>query len=269
MSETTSLPISMTAAVFTSGVIASNLTPFSQKGTVEFDAITHQAHRLTKIKGILGIAVNATIRERQSLSQTERFEIIRRTREALKSDQLLLACVGALSVDMVGEVAASTKVGANTVITFPPSWCVGPDAWALEDHLAQLRHLADNLPLPVIAAIGEGHPHGDSKLRVEVMLEACAEAHGLSSCALLYFNASGADPDRRTGARHDPEKHLVPLVIQTALGQRSEIKIYGTDYGTPDGTCIRDHNYVRELASGHVAAVIRTQDQNLNRASLN
>ena len=99
------------------------------------------------------------------------------------------------------------------------------------------------------------NPYGDSKVMVEMMLEACATAHGLRSIALRYFNACGADPEGRTGERHDPETHLIPLVIEAALGQRENIKIFGTDYDTPDGTCIRDYIHVLDLASGHVAAV--------------
>jgi len=99
------------------------------------------------------------------------------------------------------------------------------------------------------------NPYGDSKVMVEMMLEACAEAHGLKAIALRYFNACGADPEGRTGERHDPETHLIPLVIQAAMRQRPDIKIYGTDYDTPDGTCIRDYIHVLDLASGHVAAV--------------
>lgn len=101
------------------------------------------------------------------------------------------------------------------------------------------------------------NPYGDSKVMVEMMLEACVEPHGLQSIALRYFNACGADAAGRTGERHDPETHLIPLVIQAALGQRPEIKIYGTDYRTPDGTCIRDYIHVSDLASGHVAAVCK------------
>lgn len=99
------------------------------------------------------------------------------------------------------------------------------------------------------------NPYGDSKVMVEIMLEACAAAHGLEAIALRYFNACGADPEGRTGERHDPETHLIPLVIEAALGIRPNIKIFGTDYDTPDGTCIRDYIHVTDLASGHVAAV--------------
>ncbi len=106
------------------------------------------------------------------------------------------------------------------------------------------------------------NPYGDSKVMVEMMLEACVEPHGLQSIALRYFNACGADPEGKTGERHDPETHLIPLVIQAALGERPNIKIYGTDYPTPDGTCIRDYIHVLDLATGHVAAVRKLLSKN-------
>ncbi|KIC47781.1 hypothetical protein RA29_19070 [Tateyamaria sp. ANG-S1] len=99
------------------------------------------------------------------------------------------------------------------------------------------------------------NPYGDSKVMVEQMLEACVEPHGLQAIALRYFNACGADAAGRTGERHDPETHLIPLVIQAAQGTRPQIYINGTDYPTPDGTCIRDYIHVTDLAAGHVAAV--------------
>ena len=109
--------------------------------------------------------------------------------------------------------------------------------------------LSEDLPkMPV-------NPYGDSKLMVETMLKTAANAYGLTSIALRYFNAAGADPEGRTGERHDPETHLIPLLIQAALGQRDKFMIFGTDYDTPDGTCIRDYIHVSDLASGHVAAV--------------
>ncbi len=109
--------------------------------------------------------------------------------------------------------------------------------------------LSEDLPRAPI------NPYGDSKVMVEMILEACVAAHGIEAVALRYFNASGADAEGRTGERHDPETHLIPLIIQAARGERADIKIYGTDYDTPDGTCIRDYIHVSDLATGHVAAV--------------
>jgi UDP-glucose 4-epimerase len=99
------------------------------------------------------------------------------------------------------------------------------------------------------------NPYGDSKAMVETILESCVAPHGLQAVALRYFNACGADAQGRSGERHDPETHLIPLVIQAALGTRPQIKIYGTDYDTPDGTCIRDYIHVSDLANGHIAAL--------------
>ena len=112
-----------------------------------------------------------------------------------------------------------------------------------------------------VALLGEDlprapiNPYGDSKAMVETILEACVPAHGLQAIALRYFNACGADAEGRCGERHDPETHLIPLVLQAAMGQRPQININGTDYDTPDGTCVRDYIHVSDLASGHVAAV--------------
>ncbi|QUJ76032.1 UDP-glucose 4-epimerase GalE [Sulfitobacter albidus] len=105
------------------------------------------------------------------------------------------------------------------------------------------------------------NPYGDSKAMVEAILESCVAPHGLRAIALRYFNACGADAQGRTGERHDPETHLIPLVIQAAQGTRASIAINGTDYDTPDGTCVRDYIHVSDLASGHVAAVTHVLSQ--------
>ncbi|MGE0576717.1 MAG: UDP-glucose 4-epimerase GalE [Reyranella sp.] len=97
--------------------------------------------------------------------------------------------------------------------------------------------------------------YGRSKrMAEEILRDACA-AHGVGAIALRYFNAAGADPDGQLGEEHDPEPHLIPLVLQTALGHRPSIAIFGTDYDTPDGTCVRDYVHVSDLAAAHVAAV--------------
>ncbi|MFV1528840.1 MULTISPECIES: UDP-glucose 4-epimerase GalE [unclassified Phaeobacter] len=97
-------------------------------------------------------------------------------------------------------------------------------------------------------------PYGSSNAMVEQVLEDCARAHGLQAIALRYFNVAGADPLGRSGERHDPETHLIPLVIKAALGRGGPIRVFGTDYPTADGTCIRDYVHVSDLADAHVAA---------------
>ena len=115
--------------------------------------------------------------------------------------------------------------------------------------------------IPDEVPIDEGHPqrpinpYGAGKLMIERMLQDWDHAYGLKHVALRYFNAAGADPNAEIGERHDPETHLIPLAISTALGSRAAIKVFGTDYPTPDGTCVRDYVHVSDLADAHVAAL--------------
>lgn len=108
--------------------------------------------------------------------------------------------------------------------------------------------------------IPEEHPkvptnaYGETKRAFEQMLRWYDTAFGLRSISLRYFNAAGADPDGQLGEDHHPETHLIPLVLLTALGKRPVIKIFGTDYDTPDGTCIRDYIHVTDLADAHILA---------------
>ncbi len=99
------------------------------------------------------------------------------------------------------------------------------------------------------------NPYGATKLAVEWMLRDSATAWGLGSVALRYFNASGAASDGSIGEDHDPEIHLIPLVLHVALGKRASIKIFGSDYPTPDGTCVRDYIHVEDLAEAHLLAI--------------
>lgn len=99
------------------------------------------------------------------------------------------------------------------------------------------------------------NPYGASKLAIEGMLKWCDNAYGIRYAALRYFNAAGSDPEADIGEDHDPESHLIPLVLKTALGQRSYIGIFGEDYPTPDGTCVRDYVHVRDLARAHLLAM--------------
>lgn len=96
------------------------------------------------------------------------------------------------------------------------------------------------------------NPYGASKLMVEKILADFDQAHGLKSVCFRYFNAAGADPTGLLGEDHNPETHLIPLVLDTALGHQEAISIFGTDYPTPDGTCIRDYIHVTDLAQAHI-----------------
>jgi UDP-glucose 4-epimerase len=99
------------------------------------------------------------------------------------------------------------------------------------------------------------NPYGSTKLAVEKMLEEMSEAGDLRYASLRYFNAAGADVDAGLGEDHDPETHLIPRVIEAALGREPQAVIFGTDYPTPDGTCIRDYIHVKDLARAHVLAL--------------
>lgn len=99
------------------------------------------------------------------------------------------------------------------------------------------------------------NPYGMSKLMVEKLLADFDNAYGLKSVIFRYFNAAGADPDGLLGEDHNPETHLIPLVLLTALGQRESINVFGTDYPTPDGSCIRDYIHVSDLADAHVLGI--------------
>jgi UDP-glucose-4-epimerase GalE len=99
------------------------------------------------------------------------------------------------------------------------------------------------------------NPYGATKLLLEHALESYSRAYGLRSVRLRYFNAAGADESGDIGELHHPESHLIPIALQAAAGQRPHVEIYGTDYPTPDGTCIRDYIHVNDLAEAHVMAV--------------
>jgi UDP-glucose 4-epimerase len=108
------------------------------------------------------------------------------------------------------------------------------------------------IPIPEDHPQSPINPYGMSKLMVEQILEDFDRAYGLRSVRFRYFNAAGADPQGRIGEDHCPETHLIPLVLLTALGQREHITVFGTDYKTPDGTCIRDYIHVTDLADAHI-----------------
>ncbi len=114
---------------------------------------------------------------------------------------------------------------------------------------------------PQYSPIDEKHPqqpvnpYGRTKLMVEQVLADYALAYGLRSVSLRYFNAAGADPEGQLGERHEPETHLIPLVLQVAAGRRPHLEVFGRDYDTPDGTCIRDYVHVTDLCSAHAQAL--------------
>jgi UDP-glucose 4-epimerase len=111
------------------------------------------------------------------------------------------------------------------------------------------------VPIEETHALAPTNPYGATKVTVERLLEECDRAYGLQFVSLRYFNAAGADRSGLLGERHDPETHLIPLVLKVAAGQGEAVHIYGTDYPTPDGTCIRDYVHVTDLARAHLLAL--------------
>jgi len=112
-----------------------------------------------------------------------------------------------------------------------------------------------SLPITETSEQDPTNPYGLTKLIVEKILRSYAEAYGLRAMILRYFNACGADPAREIGELHDPEPHLIPRVLQAAAGNLEALEIFGTDYPTRDGTCVRDYIHVSDLADAHVAAL--------------
>jgi UDP-glucose-4-epimerase GalE len=113
------------------------------------------------------------------------------------------------------------------------------------------------MPIAEDAVTDPINPYGTTKRTVERMIADFGHAYGIRSIALRYFNAAGADPDLETGEQHDPETHLIPIVLEVAAGLRPYVTIHGNDHPTPDGTCVRDYTHVTDLAAAHVRALAR------------
>lgn len=171
------------------------------------------------------------------------------------------------NIDVVMHFAAHIDVGESVInpVKYYKNNVVGTQA-LLECMLANdvknfvFSSTAAIFGEPKYVPIDEVHsktpinPYGHSKLMVEQMLESYDQAYGLKSICLRYFNAAGADPKTRIGERHDPETHLIPLVLQAASGRREAIKIFGNDYETEDGTCVRDYIHIVDLCAAHLLA---------------
>ena len=116
----------------------------------------------------------------------------------------------------------------------------------------------DNVPITEDEKQSPENPYGESKLQFEKVLNWYRELHGMKAIFLRYFNACGAT--ERCGEDHDPETHIIPIVLQVALGQREHVKIFGEDYDTPDGSCVRDYIHIVDLAQAHILALDAEQD---------
>ena len=183
-------------------------------------------------------------------------------------DRQLLQQVLSKSFDAVMHFGASSEVGES--VRNPQKYYQNNVAKTLNLLDVMLMHNVKKFIFSSTAAIfGEPHyfpidedhpkapinPYGRSKLMVEQILRDYDDAYGLKFICLRYFNAAGADPEGLIGERHQPETHLIPLVLQAASGRRSAISIFGADYKTKDGTCIRDYIHVNNLCAAHLLAV--------------
>ena len=173
-------------------------------------------------------------------------------------------------IEAVVHFAAYAYVGES--VTNPAKYYNNNTVATLAVLDAMVRHKVSNFIFsstcatygnPQYVPMDEAHPqspinpYGESKLFVEKILSAYSRAYGLKYTALRYFNAAGAAPEGHIGESHDPETHLLPLILQTALGKRDSISVFGTDYDTPDGTCIRDYIHILDLAQAHDLALQR------------
>ena len=125
------------------------------------------------------------------------------------------------------------------------------------------------VPIPEDHPQNPINPYGESKLAFERAIRWFHQAHGLQYLSLRYFNAAGADADGEYGEDHDPETHLIPLVLDAAAGRRPDVKIFGTDYPTPDGTCLRDYIHVADLAVAHVIGLQALMEGRLESQAIN
>lgn len=186
----------------------------------------------------------------------------------LLSRETLERVFEAHKIDCVLHFAAATEVGES--VASPTKYYSNNVVATLNLVEAMRRHKVDKIVFSSTAAvygeptevpIPENHsktptnPYGESKLAVERLLIACESAYGIRSVCLRYFNAAGSDPEGELGEHHEPETHLVPLVVMAGLGRQDKLKIFGSDYPTPDGTCVRDYVHICDLADAHWRAI--------------
>jgi len=188
----------------------------------------------------------------------------------LRDDEILHKIFTENTIDAVIDFAADSLVGES--VTDPLKYFennIGSTInllKAMRDHKVKYIVFSstaatygepDNIPILEEDKTFPTNPYGESKLAVEKILKWCDKAYGIKYTALRYFNAAGAHVSGSIGEDHRPESHLIPLILQVALGQREKIMVFGDDYNTVDGTCVRDYIHVTDLANAHLLAVQR------------
>jgi UDP-glucose 4-epimerase len=178
---------------------------------------------------------------------------------ALFRDRRFGAILHFAALSLVGESMADPlrylgENPANAVNLLRAAAGAGVKRFVLSS-TANLFDQGGDRPIDEAAPVVPGSPYGESKFFVERILHWADRTLGIRSACLRYFNAAGAHPEGRNGEDHRPETHLIPLVIQAALGRRPHVTVFGQDYPTPDGTCIRDYVHVMDLADAHIAVL--------------
>jgi len=186
----------------------------------------------------------------------------------LADPALVTAALKTYGIDAVMHFAASIQVGESVRDPKKYFWNNVVNTLRLLDAMIEtgVPHIVfsssaaiyghpEKVPIPEEHPTRPVNPYGETKLMMERALQWYGAAYGLRWTALRYFNAAGADPDGELGEEHDPESHLIPLVIRTALGRTPYVEVYGTDYATADGTAIRDYIHVVDLAEAHAKAL--------------
>jgi UDP-arabinose 4-epimerase len=192
--------------------------------------------------------------ERGELSDQARLrEVFERHRPQAVMHFAAYTAVGE-SVRDPGKYYRNNVAGSLTLIEAAAAHGVGNFVFS---STAATYGLPANVPITEDEPNNPINPYGRSKLMIEEMLFDFEQAHGLKSAIMRYFNAAGASPDGEIGESHDPETHLIPLALDAVAGKGPELTVFGTDYPTPDGTCIRDYIHVGDLADAHVRALDR------------
>ena len=182
--------------------------------------------------------------------------------------ELLDSLLGTRKFDAVMHFASHIEVGesvrlpgkyyrnnvAHTLVLLEAMLAAGIDKFIFSS-TAAIFGTPQYTPIDELHPRAPINPYGRTKHMIEQILADYERAYGLRSVCLRYFNAAGADPAGRLGERHDPESHLIPLTLQAAAGRRAAISIFGTDYDTPDGTCIRDYVHIVDLCEAHALAL--------------
>ena len=180
----------------------------------------------------------------------------------MKKRILALICAAVMTIGMSMTVCAAGSPNAGAAATESCLRFVFSSTCATYGQPDKMPITEDMPQRPI-------NPYGASKLMVERILEDYETAYGLHSVCLRYFNAAGDDPEGEVGEMHDPETHIIPLILDAAIGKRESIKVFGTDYPTKDGSCIRDYIHVLDLADAHIRALDYMKRENAsNRFNL-